>query len=420
MDTTPNSSHSRLKPNTNCRVFFFFFFFFFCFFSLRFPLHRTLSGLSSFEVDGNGKFCRHRLDKVRVMVWCTTPPLSSRQFFQNICVTCWAQTGSFQNYYSVCVCVSVHSVNVYVSNQQFWKDAPCDVRSWPVLLLLRSCPVVHSLVARFDCPCTEKEICSISSWSRVLAHRPCPKLEMFRPLVLQLFYGCSTVLMTNHGVNLRSIVSVSMQALPALSFYKVQPITADLRCSIMRLRTPAQLSNPPERHLPSLMRTQLCVQCFAVLFAWGPARAPNGVPCLHKFLTKSVCVHWAVNLHCQMFVCIELLTCTVGCFFWSKCFLSSFCSLLTRLASLTFLFIIIIIYSAVFFALCCWCVVYHSEIGVLTRFNVIFFLQCLLFGQKKFSFHKFPLSGVDKSSTCCRSSQGCSVVSLNLGTSRTQ
>ena len=49
-----------------------------------------------------------------------------------------------------------------------------------------------------------KEICSISSRSRVLAHRPCPKLEMFCPSVLQLFYGCSKVLMTNHGVNLRT------------------------------------------------------------------------------------------------------------------------------------------------------------------------------------------------------------------------
>ena len=48
--------------------------------------------------------------------------------------------------------------------------------------------------------CSEKEICSISSRSRVLAHRPCPKLEMFCPSVLQLFYGCSKVLMTNHGM----------------------------------------------------------------------------------------------------------------------------------------------------------------------------------------------------------------------------
>ena len=46
----------------------------------------------------------------------------------------------------------------------------------------------------------KKEICSISSRSRVLAHRPCPKLEMFCPSVLQLFYGCSKVLMTNHGM----------------------------------------------------------------------------------------------------------------------------------------------------------------------------------------------------------------------------
>ena len=45
-----------------------------------------------------------------------------------------------------------------------------------------------------------KDICSISSRSRVLAHRPCPKLEMFCPSVLQLFYGCSKVLMTNHGI----------------------------------------------------------------------------------------------------------------------------------------------------------------------------------------------------------------------------
>ena len=47
---------------------------------------------------------------------------------------------------------------------------------------------------------SRKEICSISSRSRVLAHRPCPKLEMFCPSVLQLFYGCSKVLMTNHGM----------------------------------------------------------------------------------------------------------------------------------------------------------------------------------------------------------------------------
>ena len=45
---------------------------------------------------------------------------------------------------------------------------------------------------------SRKEICSISS---VLAHRPCPKLEMFCPSVLQLFYGCSKVLMTNHGMS---------------------------------------------------------------------------------------------------------------------------------------------------------------------------------------------------------------------------
>ena len=45
-----------------------------------------------------------------------------------------------------------------------------------------------------------EEIRSISSRSRVLAHRPCPKLEMFCPSVLQLFYGCSKVLMTNHGM----------------------------------------------------------------------------------------------------------------------------------------------------------------------------------------------------------------------------
>ena len=47
----------------------------------------------------------------------------------------------------------------------------------------------------------KKEICSISSRSRVLAHRPCPKPEMFCPSVLQLFYGCSKVLMTNHGMS---------------------------------------------------------------------------------------------------------------------------------------------------------------------------------------------------------------------------
>ena len=52
-------------------------------------------------------------------------------------------------------------------------------------------------------PPPKKEICSISSRSRVLAHRPCPKLslEMFCPSVLQLFYGCSKVLMTNHGTD---------------------------------------------------------------------------------------------------------------------------------------------------------------------------------------------------------------------------
>ena len=46
-----------------------------------------------------------------------------------------------------------------------------------------------------------KEICSISRRSRVLAHRPCPKLEMLCPSVLQLFCGCSKVLMTNHGMS---------------------------------------------------------------------------------------------------------------------------------------------------------------------------------------------------------------------------
>ena len=46
----------------------------------------------------------------------------------------------------------------------------------------------------------KKEIFSISCLSRVLAHRPCPKVEMFCPSVLQLFYGCSKVLMTNHGM----------------------------------------------------------------------------------------------------------------------------------------------------------------------------------------------------------------------------
>ena len=46
-----------------------------------------------------------------------------------------------------------------------------------------------------------KEICSIYRRCRVLAHRPCPKLEMFCRSVLQLFYGCSKVLMTNHGMS---------------------------------------------------------------------------------------------------------------------------------------------------------------------------------------------------------------------------
>ena len=52
------------------------------------------------------------------------------------------------------------------------------------------------------CACIHmcKEICSISSQSRVLAHRPCPKLEMFCPSVLQLSYGCSKVLMTNQAM----------------------------------------------------------------------------------------------------------------------------------------------------------------------------------------------------------------------------
>ena len=48
----------------------------------------------------------------------------------------------------------------------------------------------------------KKEICSISSRSRVLAHRPCTKLELFCPSVLQLFFGCSKVLMsTKHGMS---------------------------------------------------------------------------------------------------------------------------------------------------------------------------------------------------------------------------
>ena len=44
------------------------------------------------------------------------------------------------------------------------------------------------------------EICSISSRSRVLALRPCPKLEMFCPSVTTQ-NGCSKVLMNNHGMS---------------------------------------------------------------------------------------------------------------------------------------------------------------------------------------------------------------------------
>ena len=57
---------------------------------------------------------------------------------------------------------------------------------------------LHTIINR-------KENCSISSRSRVLAHRPCPKLEMFCPSVLQLFYRCSKVLMTNHVHGMSSL-----------------------------------------------------------------------------------------------------------------------------------------------------------------------------------------------------------------------
>ena len=67
---------------------------------------------------------------------------------------------------------------------------------WPGLSSLQQ----FSRLFSFHC-FHRKKICSISSRSRVLVHRPCPKLDMFCPSVLQLFYGCSKVLMTNHGVS---------------------------------------------------------------------------------------------------------------------------------------------------------------------------------------------------------------------------
>ena len=49
----------------------------------------------------------------------------------------------------------------------------------------------------------QKNICF--SRSRVVAHRPCPKLEMFCQSILQLFYGCSKVLVTNHGMKPKTV-----------------------------------------------------------------------------------------------------------------------------------------------------------------------------------------------------------------------
>ena len=67
-------------------------------------------------------------------------------------------------------------------------------------VLLQYTPISYVSCKKFP-SVYRKEICSISSRSRVLAHRPCPKLEMFCPSVPQLFYGCNKVLMTNHGMS---------------------------------------------------------------------------------------------------------------------------------------------------------------------------------------------------------------------------
>ena len=49
----------------------------------------------------------------------------------------------------------------------------------------------------------QKNICF--SRSRVVAHRPCPKLEMFSQSILQFFYGCSKVLVTTHDMKPKTV-----------------------------------------------------------------------------------------------------------------------------------------------------------------------------------------------------------------------
>ena len=82
---------------------------------------------------------------------------------------------------------------LFPPNCDRWTHLPARNQTLLTFLPLSTSPLPLSLFGK-------KEICSISSRSRVLAHRPCPKLEMFCPSVLQLFYGCSKVLMTNHGM----------------------------------------------------------------------------------------------------------------------------------------------------------------------------------------------------------------------------
>ena len=73
-----------------------------------------------------------------------------------------------------------------------------------IAIFARKCDchaMVNSLaIARIAISTRNLQLSSLRLYG-VLAHRPCPKLEMFCPSVLQLFYGCSKILMSNHGMS---------------------------------------------------------------------------------------------------------------------------------------------------------------------------------------------------------------------------
>ena len=89
-----------------------------------------------------------------------------------------------------------HSCQSCIVNGRFrkrWRRLDLEVLLGLSTYKVNACPIIRLQLLPY------KEICSISRRCRVLAHRPCPKLEMFCPSVLQLFYGCSKVLMTHRG-----------------------------------------------------------------------------------------------------------------------------------------------------------------------------------------------------------------------------